>query len=202
MPSMSLHRVTTRTLIALDVCFVWKLAPLSGRNGFFHRISIATIDAIEHVFNVANSYLAVCLTQWKLYFMFCNQGIILYLFYLILNWNYFILFNDASSRCAMFELDLSSWHVILLYFWWKSTTIIIISILLFTYCICAYYRSLKQLRLHTYISLTLHPWRGSRGISDIPPRCRRFTKIANLWGILQTWQVVSQSPYDRSLSQA
>jgi hypothetical protein len=36
---------TTRTTFAFDACFVWKLAPLAD-------------DAIEHVLNVANSYLA------------------------------------------------------------------------------------------------------------------------------------------------
>jgi hypothetical protein len=51
--------ITTRTTFAFDACFVWKLAPPTDeRNGFFHRISIKTIDVIEHVFNVANSYLA------------------------------------------------------------------------------------------------------------------------------------------------
>jgi hypothetical protein len=34
-----------------------------------------------------------------------------------------------------------------------------------------------NLQLHTYISLTLYPRRGSRGISDIAPRCPRFTNI-------------------------
>jgi hypothetical protein len=48
---------TTRMNFAIDACFVWKLAPLADeRNGIFHRISIATIDATEHVFNMANSY--------------------------------------------------------------------------------------------------------------------------------------------------
>jgi hypothetical protein len=32
--------------------------------------------------------------------------------------------------------------------------------------------------IHTYIPLTLYPRRGSRGISDIPPRPPRFTKIS------------------------
>jgi hypothetical protein len=50
---------TTRTSFAFDACFVWKVAPLADeRNGFFLRISVATIDAIERVLNVANSYLA------------------------------------------------------------------------------------------------------------------------------------------------
>jgi hypothetical protein len=31
--------------------------------------------------------------------------------------------------------------------------------------------------IHTYIPHTLYPRRGSRGFSDIPPRCPRFTKI-------------------------
>jgi hypothetical protein len=59
-PSTSLNRVilTTRTTFAFDACFVWKLAPLADeQNGFFHRISI---NAIEHVFNVVNPYLALC----------------------------------------------------------------------------------------------------------------------------------------------
>jgi hypothetical protein len=52
---------TTRTTFAFDACFVWKLAPLvDERKSYFHRISIATIDAIEHVLNVANSYLVCC----------------------------------------------------------------------------------------------------------------------------------------------
>jgi hypothetical protein len=42
------------------------------------------------------------------------------------------------------------------------------------------------LYIHTYIPLTLYPRRGSSGISDIPPRCPRFTKITQLGGILQT----------------
>jgi hypothetical protein len=54
-------------------------------------------------------------------------------------------------------------------------------------------------QFYTYIPLTLYPRRGGRGISDIPPR--RFIKIIYLWVILQTWQVVSPSPSDRSLSQ-
>jgi hypothetical protein len=49
---------TTRTTFASDACFVWKLTPLvEERNHFFHRI--ATIDAIEQVFNVGNSYLSL-----------------------------------------------------------------------------------------------------------------------------------------------
>jgi hypothetical protein len=40
----------------------------SGRiKRLFHRISIATIDAIECVFNVANSYLACWFIYWKQY---------------------------------------------------------------------------------------------------------------------------------------
>jgi hypothetical protein len=50
---------TTRTTFAFDAYFVWKLAPLADERGsVFLRISIATIDAIERVFNLANSYLA------------------------------------------------------------------------------------------------------------------------------------------------
>jgi hypothetical protein len=58
----------TRTTFAFDACFVWKLAPLADeRNGIFHRIFIATIDAIEHVFNVANSYLACRVPRMSLH---------------------------------------------------------------------------------------------------------------------------------------
>jgi hypothetical protein len=57
------------------------------------------------------------------------------------------------------------------------------------------------LHTYTYITLTLYPRRGSRGISDIPPNHSHFAKITSLWGILQTWQVVSPSPSGRSLSQ-
>jgi hypothetical protein len=41
--------------------FCMKTSASSGRNNFFYwiRYSIATIDAIEHVLNVANSYLAL-----------------------------------------------------------------------------------------------------------------------------------------------
>jgi hypothetical protein len=39
----------TRMTFAFATCFLWKLAPLADEpNGFFHRISIATINAIEH----------------------------------------------------------------------------------------------------------------------------------------------------------
>jgi hypothetical protein len=34
--------------------------------------------------------------------------------------------------------------------------------------------------IHTYLPLTLYPRRGSRGISDIPLRHPRFTKISEL----------------------
>jgi hypothetical protein len=37
--------------------------------------------------------------------------------------------------------------------------------------------SVRFLHTYTYIPLTLYPRRGSRGISDIPPRRPRFTKI-------------------------
>jgi hypothetical protein len=59
-PSTSLHRVnSTRTTFAFDAYFVWQITPLAGElNGFCHGIFIVTIDAIECVFNVANSYLA------------------------------------------------------------------------------------------------------------------------------------------------
>jgi translation initiation factor RLI1 len=39
---------------------------------------------------------------------------------------------------------------------------------------------------YTYIQLTLYPRKGSRGISCIPPRHPRFTKISELCGTLQT----------------
>jgi hypothetical protein len=39
---------TTRTAFVFDACFVWKLTPLADeRNGIVHRISIATINAID-----------------------------------------------------------------------------------------------------------------------------------------------------------
>jgi hypothetical protein len=41
------------------------------------------------------------------------------------------------------------------------------------------YRYLSIL-VNTYIPLTLYPRRGSRGISDIPPRHPRFIKITYL----------------------
>jgi hypothetical protein len=54
---------------------------------------------------------------------------------------------------------------------------------------------------NTYIPLALYPRRYSRGISDIPLRQPRLTKMTQLWGILHKWQVVNPSPSDRSLSQ-
>jgi hypothetical protein len=51
---------TTRMTFEFNTCFVWKLAPPADElNSFFHKISIATIDVIEHIFNVANSYLTL-----------------------------------------------------------------------------------------------------------------------------------------------
>jgi hypothetical protein len=51
---------TTLTTFVFNACFVRKLAPLADeRKGVFHRISIATIDAIGHGFNVTNSFLAL-----------------------------------------------------------------------------------------------------------------------------------------------
>jgi hypothetical protein len=48
---------TTWTTFTFDACIVWKLAPLTDeRSGFFIEI-----DAIEHVLNVANLYLAYSL---------------------------------------------------------------------------------------------------------------------------------------------
>jgi hypothetical protein len=52
------------------------------------------------------------------------------------------------------------------------------------------------IKLHTYIPLTLCPWRGSRDISD---PLRRPHMPNELWEIMQTWQVVSLSS-DRSPS--
>jgi hypothetical protein len=40
--------------------------------------------------------------------------------------------------------------------------------------------------IRTYISLTLYPRRGSRDLSDIAPRHPHFTKLIQLWEILQT----------------
>jgi hypothetical protein len=50
----------TRPTFAFDTCvFCMETKVPSGRTKrLFHRKSIATIDAIEHVFNVANSNLA------------------------------------------------------------------------------------------------------------------------------------------------
>jgi hypothetical protein len=36
----------------------------------------------------------------------------------------------------------------------------------------------EEFIIHTYIPLTIYPRRGSRGISNIPPRYPRFTKIS------------------------
>jgi hypothetical protein len=56
---------TTRMTFAFDARFIWKLAHLEDeRSGFFYRKSTATIDAIEHVLNVANSYLAYRISFW------------------------------------------------------------------------------------------------------------------------------------------
>jgi hypothetical protein len=102
-------------------------------------------------------------------------------------------------------------------------------------------------QVHTYMLLTLYPWRGRRGISDIPPRYPHYlairnsaevtggksivfwwqtiryihtcysrfipegvaeasqiflrdTHITKLSEIVQSWQVVSPSSSDRSLS--
>jgi hypothetical protein len=41
-------------------------------------------------------------------------------------------------------------------------------------------RKIPHDAVHTYIPLTLYPQRGSRGISDIPPRYPHFTKISQL----------------------
>jgi hypothetical protein len=49
-------------------------------------------------------------------------------------------------------------------------------VLRYKFCTCFNYYGLK---LYTYcIPLTLYPRKGSRGISDIPPRHPRFTKIS------------------------
>jgi hypothetical protein len=70
-PSTSLHRVkcyssrlvvrvVTRATFAFDACFVWKLVTVADERNGFYRKNIATINAIDHVFNVAISYLALC----------------------------------------------------------------------------------------------------------------------------------------------
>jgi hypothetical protein len=56
-------------------------------------------------------------------------------------------------------------------------------------------------QVHIYIPFTLFPRSGSRDISDIPPRHPHFTNMIQLWEILQTWQMASASPSDRSPSQ-
>jgi hypothetical protein len=43
---------------------------------------------------------------------------------------------------------------------------------------CSIVFVIKIVIVHTYIPLTLYPRRGSRGISNIPPRHPRFTKIS------------------------
>jgi hypothetical protein len=56
--------------------------------------------------------------------------------------------------------------------------------------------------IHTYVPLTLYPRRNVRDFSDIPPRRPCYTKTTSLLNedvtILQTWQAVSPSPFDRS----
>jgi hypothetical protein len=44
-----------------------------------------------------------------------------------------------------------------------------------------------EINEHTHTPLTFYHRKGSRGISDIPPRRPRFKKITYLWRILQTW---------------
>jgi hypothetical protein len=46
--------------------------------------------------------------------------------------------------------------------------------------------------VHTYIPLTLYPRRGSRSISDIPPRHPRFTKI--ILAMMNTAHVTGGKP--------
>jgi hypothetical protein len=64
----------------------------------------------------------------------------------------------------------------------KQTRIHNILTFSWTFCKFNFTSQLCQLMLfayyvYTYIPLTLYPRRGSRGISDIPPRHPRFTKI-------------------------
>jgi hypothetical protein len=53
----------------------------SGRTKWlFHRKSIAAIDAIEHVLNVANSYLAYCYYLVVFYDIHRRKGEMIFLF--------------------------------------------------------------------------------------------------------------------------
>jgi hypothetical protein len=54
-----LQKVCYQRLRLAHVCMEIETEPLtaSKRNAFFQRMSIDTVDAIEHVLNVANSYL-------------------------------------------------------------------------------------------------------------------------------------------------
>jgi hypothetical protein len=78
-------------------------------------------------------------------------------------------------------------------------------------CVRKKHTSYVRLRVGTWSKLSspldlniyhsrLIPW-GSRGVSDISQSHPRFIKMTYLWGILQTWLVVSPSPPDCSLSQ-
>jgi hypothetical protein len=51
------------------------------------------------------------------------------------------------------------------------------------------------------ISFTFYPRRGSRSISDIPPRRLCFTNLSQLWGILKMWLLVSPTLSKRCLFQ-
>jgi hypothetical protein len=56
----------------------------------------------------------------------------------------------------------------------------------------------------TYIPVMFDPHRGSGGVSDIPPKCPRFTKMTAMRktaDVISPSQVVSPSPSDCSLSQ-
>jgi hypothetical protein len=68
------------------------------------------------------------------------------------------------------------------------------SLRVFSFRVCKNIKVPKDTYILTNIPLTIYPRRGSRGISDIPPKHPRFTKISYVWGTLQTWQVVSPSP--------
>jgi hypothetical protein len=67
--------------------------------------------------------------------------------------------------------------------WWENANVFLQQQRIFATVIMSFRPSLPNYNLHTY---TLYPRRGNRGISDIPPRHPRFTKINKHWGTLQT----------------
>jgi hypothetical protein len=50
-----------------------------------------------------------------------------------------------------------------------------------------------QIRTSTYIPLTLYPRRGSRGVSDIPSKRLRFTRMGNTADVTGGKHLVGQA---------